>query len=61
MQYLVLCTCFHSLERHSQIGCAGDGLYPCPCRLTRAGALEAAISAAANDGWRAQRDAALEA
>jgi hypothetical protein len=60
MQYLVLCTCYHNLEHHTETGCTADDSRRCPCSLTKAGALDAAISAAANDVWRAPRDAALE-
>lgn len=59
MQYLVLCPCYHNLERHDLDGCSGDGGDACHCLLNRGGALDAAIAAAANDGWRAQHDAAL--
>ena len=61
MQYLVLCTCYHNLERHDETGCMGDDAHACPCVLDKGAALDAAISAAANDNWRAHHDAAMEA
>jgi hypothetical protein len=61
MQYLVLCTCYHSVERHDESGCLGDAGDACECRFTKVEALDAAISAAANEGWRAQHDTALGA
>jgi hypothetical protein len=39
----------------------GDDAHACPCVLDKGAALDAAISAAANDNWRAHHDAAMEA
>lgn len=50
MKYLVICPCGHSMDRHEQDGCGGDG-WPCECVHTQEGALDAATRQARLHPW----------
>ena len=45
MDALVACPCGHDVERHTHAGCPGSPREQCSCKLSFAGALEAAILA----------------
>lgn len=46
MQYLIACTCGHTVEAHDSIGCL-----QCGCRLTKEDAIDAAIDRERSRPW----------
>ncbi len=60
MNYLVLCPCGHSLERHDAAGCRGRDSW-CECENDAGRALEAAINDVRSTHWYREQSSTLAA
>jgi hypothetical protein len=49
---LVLCNCGHPAGLHTENGCRAGRYRPCPCLLTAAAAIEAAIATSRTSPWK---------